>query len=213
MPEQDVPPGIVMRGVAWSEYEDQLRIIGERRIFVNYDRGVMEVLMPSRPHEKLADFLALTVDVLCEELDIPNEAGGSTTHRREDLEKGVEPDRCYWLGASALAMVGTTDLDLNRDPPPSLAIEVSYTSSSVDRMAIYAALGVEEVWRYREQVEFLVLENGTFRPINASCHFPDLDSAGINRELETFCAMGRLDWVRGFRQYVRENLIPPAQEF
>jgi Uma2 family endonuclease len=119
-----------------------LQIIGERRIFVNYDRGVMEVMVPSHPHESIGDFLGLMVDILNEELEIPCEAGGSTTYRREDLEKGAEPDKCYWLHAKAAAMVGRRELDLTVDPAPSLVIEVNYTSSSVDRMAIYAALVV-----------------------------------------------------------------------
>ena len=35
-----------------ADYEAMLRIIGERRIFVNYDRGVMEVMVPSYIHEE-----------------------------------------------------------------------------------------------------------------------------------------------------------------
>ena len=125
-----------MRDVSWTDYEAMLRIIGERRISVNYDGGVMEVMVPSHPHEVVADSLGLMVDILSEELDIPCEAGGSTTHRRVDLEKGVEPDRCFWLRDKAAGMTGRRELDLTIDPAPSLAIEVNYTSSSVDRMTI-----------------------------------------------------------------------------
>ncbi len=117
-------PSIVMRDVNWADYEAMLRIIGERRIFVNYDRGVMEVMVPSHPHEVVADYLGLMVDILSEELEIPCEAGGSTTHRRVDLEKGVEPDRCFWLHDKAAPMPGRRELDLAVDPAPSLAIEV-----------------------------------------------------------------------------------------
>ena len=134
-------PGIMMRDVNWADYEAMLRIIGERRIFVNYDRGVMEVMVPSHPHEVVADFLGLMVDILSEELEIPCEAGGSTTHRRMDLEKGIEPDRCFWLHDKAASMSGRRELDLAIDPAPSLAIEANYTSSSLDRMGIYAARG------------------------------------------------------------------------
>src|SRR5262249_11467857 len=151
-------PSIVMRDVSWSDYEAMLRIIGERRIFVNYDCGVMEVMVPSHPHEVVADYLGLMVDILSEELDIPCEAGGSTTHPSMDLEKGVEPDRCFWLRDKAAAMPGRRKLDLAVDPAPSLAIEVNYTSSSLDRMRIYAALRVNEVWRYDDGLEFHKLE-------------------------------------------------------
>jgi Uma2 family endonuclease len=190
-----------------------LRIIGERRIFVNYDCGVMEVMVPSYIHEDIRDFLRVMVDILCEELGIPMKAGGTTTHRREDLEKGVEPDECYWLYAKAAAMVGRRTLDLTIDPAPTLVIEVNYTSSSVSRMAIYAALQVEEIWRFDECLMFLTLrDDGTYAPIDASRQFPQLTVAEAARQLDVFRAMGRLEWMRAFRRHVREHMVPRPQE-
>jgi Uma2 family endonuclease len=72
---------------------------------------------------------------------------GSTTFRRRDIDGGLEPDQCYYT-ANAHRMLGPRDLDLSVDPPPDLALEVDFTHSSLDRMAIYAALGVPEVWRW-----------------------------------------------------------------
>ena len=43
---------------------------------------------------------------------------------------------------------GRKRLDLDVDPPPDLAIEVDISSSSLDKLAIYASLGVPEVWVY-----------------------------------------------------------------
>jgi hypothetical protein len=37
---------------------------------------------------------------------------------------------------------------LRRDPPPDLALEIDVSYSTLDRMGIYAALRVPEVWRY-----------------------------------------------------------------
>jgi Uma2 family endonuclease len=190
-----------------------LGIIGERRIFVNYDRGVMEVMMPSYIHEDIRDCLRVMVDILCEELGISMKAGGTTTHRREDLEKGVEPDECYWLHAKAAAMVGRHELDLTVDPAPTLVIEVNYTSSSVNRMAIYAALGVDEVWRFDERLMFLGLRaDGSYEPIDPSRQIPWLTVAEATRQLEAFRSMGRLEWMRAFRRAVRDTLAPPPPE-
>ena len=36
------------------------------------------------------------------------------------------------------------------DPPPDLVIEVDITRSSLDKLSIYAALRVPEVWRYTD---------------------------------------------------------------
>jgi Uma2 family endonuclease len=203
---------VLIEGASWSDYEAMLRIIGERHIFVNYDQGIMEVMVPTYSHERICEFLALMVDILAEELDLPCEAGGSTTHRRADLEKGVEPDKCYWLHAKGVAMLGRRDLDLAIDPAPSLVIEANYTSSSVDRMAIYAALGVDEVWRFHRGLKFLRLEGGVYQPMDRSLNLPMLTLAEAERLLEKSQNIGRVPWMKAFRQYVRENFVPGAQE-
>src|SRR4051812_48635155 len=86
------------------------------------------------------------VDALSEELGIPVVAGGTVTMTRRRKQRGLEPDNCYWI-ANAAAVASLRRIDLRRDPPPDLVIEVDVTSSSLDRMGIYAALGIAEVWR------------------------------------------------------------------
>lgn len=59
-----------------------------------------------------------------------------------------------WLSANGLRHESRVrdreQLDLSIDPPPDLAIEIDVTSPSVNRLSIYAALGVPEVWRWRQ---------------------------------------------------------------
>jgi Uma2 family endonuclease len=200
---------VVIDGATWADYESMLHIVGDRHIFVNYDQGVMEVMVPSHIHEDLKDCLRLMVDILGEEAEVPMHNGGSTTHRREDLEKGVEPDECYWLREKAAAMLGVRELDLSVDPAPSLVIEVNYTHSSVSRMAIYAALGVDEVWRYDEGLIFFTLRaDGTYESVDPSRQLPFLGIAEAMRHVEAYRSMGRTGWMRAFRRYAREKLIP-----
>jgi hypothetical protein len=59
--------------------------------------------------------------------------GGSSIPR----ERGLEPDECYKLGK------------LDDDDVPDIAIEVVVSSGLVDKMAVYAGLGVPEVWEWR----------------------------------------------------------------
>src|SRR4051812_26661875 len=54
---------------------------------------------------------------------------------------------CYWLRENARRIRGQGQLDLTADPPPNLVVEVDVTSSSLDRLTIFAAMGVPEVWR------------------------------------------------------------------
>jgi Uma2 family endonuclease len=57
-----------------------------------------------------------------------------------------EADNSYWI-ANELKVPKKRRPNLKVDPPPDLAIEVDLTSSSLNRMDIYAALQVPEVWR------------------------------------------------------------------
>ena len=56
------------------------------------------------------------------------------------------------LPTSAARRAHLTLLDLAIDPPPDLAVEVDITSSVLNRMEIYASLGIPEVWRCDGQV-------------------------------------------------------------
>ncbi len=150
--------GIVFQGVGWGDYLAQLKIIGDRPIRVTYDRGTMEVWMPSHPHELDAYNLGRMIDAIVEAREIPMKPGRATTLRREDLDRGVEPDNCYWLGANADRMLGKLVLDLSTDPPPDLIIEVKVASSVLPRLPIFAGLGVPEIWRVvRGELRFLHL--------------------------------------------------------
>ena len=57
----------------------------------------MEIFIPPFGHEDDAHLLGPMVEALTDELNIPVKAGRSTTHRRRDLERGTEPDQCYWF--------------------------------------------------------------------------------------------------------------------
>lgn len=209
--ETPVSSGVVFHDVTWADYEAQLRIVGDRPIRVTYDRGTMEVFMPSFGHEDDAYRLGRMIDALTEELDIPVEAGRTTTHKRQDLDRGVEPDQCYWFGENARRMTGKRQLDLTIDPPPTLAIEVDITQSSLDRLPIFAALGIPEVWRLvAGMLQFLHLQpDGSYQPRDTSLAFPVLSSAELTRFLEQGRAVDVTAWVRSFRAFVRKSLIGP----
>jgi hypothetical protein len=135
------PSGFVFYDVSWDDYEAMLRIVGDRPIRVIYDQGTMEIFMPSFVPDNDAYYLGRMVDLLTEELEISVRGGRTTTHKRQDLGKGAEPDDCYWFGPKARRMAGKRQLDLSRDPAPDLVVEVDVTRTSLDRLKIFAALG------------------------------------------------------------------------
>jgi Uma2 family endonuclease len=209
-----IPPGVVFEGVTWDDYEAMLRIVGDRPIRVTYDRGRMELMSPLWRHGSVSYLLGRIVDVLTEEQGVPVEAGDPVTFKRQDLDKGVEPDKCYYLGDRAAEVRGKDRLEMGADPPPDLAIEADITHSSLDRLGAYAALGVREVWRFDGQaLHFLHLQlDGSYQPRDTSLNFPGVPLALVARFLEQAQDADKTAWVRSFRAQVRGLPALRAQE-
>jgi Uma2 family endonuclease len=200
---------LLLHDVGWNDYEAMLEIVGERHIRVTYERGTMEVTMPSQRHEQAAQLFGLFVPRLAEELEIPYEPLGMTTWRKPDAEKGLEADQCYYIQNQAIVRDREV-LDLEVDPPPDLAIEVDITSSSLNRMGIYAELRVPEVWRYdgRAVTIFQLRSDGRYETCDESLSFPGLRPADIERFLELGPTMDKMHWARELKKFVRNELMP-----
>jgi Uma2 family endonuclease len=198
---------LLLDGVDWRTYLRLLHAFAERPgIRLTYDRGRLEIMSPRLDHERDADFLGRLAVTLTEELGLPIMAGGSTTLRRRRKRRGLEPDRCYWI-ANEPRMRGKRQLDLRTDPSPDLAIETDVTSSSLDRMGIYAALGVPEVWRLDDQgLTFQVLgANRQYAPASRSLSFPLVTPADLTGFLALRGQMDENAVVRQFRAVVRQR--------
>ena len=141
---------LVLDCVSWAEYEKFLEAVGKRRVRLTYDRGRLEFMTVSSLHERYKHLFCLLLAVVALETGARVVGVGSTTFRRRDVERGLEPDECYYL-QSASRVRDLTALDLGVDPPPDLAIEVDVTRSVMDRLGVYAALRVPEVWRFDGQ--------------------------------------------------------------
>lgn len=125
----------VVHDVSWEEYEALLAVLGDRAgVRVTYCEGVLELMSPGGPHEARKTILARLVEAYAEEAELPLSGYGSMTVRRRLAQRGVEPDECYVLGT-------VEDGDI-----PELAIEVIEKSGTIDKLSVYARLGVPEVW-------------------------------------------------------------------
>src|SRR5262249_15835401 len=124
---------------------------GRRGLRLTYDRGTLEIMTLSFGHESLAHLLGRFVVALTEELGLPIAEGGSTTFRRRPTRRGLEPHPSSRTRSEPLRR-DKERIALRVDPPPDLAIEVDVANSSVNRMKIYAVLGVPEVWRLADQM-------------------------------------------------------------
>ncbi len=98
------------------------------------------------------------------------------TFRREDLERGFEPDSCFYVQSEA-RVSGKAQIDFSVDPPPDLVIEVDITSPSLNKLPICAQIGVSEVWRYDGvRLEILRLESTEYAAVPTSTTLPPLTS-------------------------------------
>jgi Uma2 family endonuclease len=174
---------VIMHGASWQTFQQLLADRGERcGVLLVYDRGTVELRMPSQEHEWVKTTLTQVVDAIAFARDLHYRSLGSTTFSREDLARGFEPDACFYLD-HADAIVPDRPLDLTVDPPPDLVIEVDITRSSLDKLPIYAALGVPEVWRYTDgEVEIHRLMADAYTVADTSRVLP-----GISAVMGTRC--------------------------
>lgn len=194
---------VVLEGVTWEQYEQLLRDLGDRQVRVTYDQGKLEIMAPLFNHERWKKYFARLIEAMCEELDLEVELAGSTTFKREDLAKGLEPDECYYV-QHADAVRAKSELDLAVDPPPDLVIEVDITSKSVPKEPIYAALRVPELWRYDGfRLTGLLLHNRQYRPSAASLAFPFLPMDRFQEFARRLATERQAKVLREFRAWVR----------
>jgi len=199
---------LLLDGVDWKTYTRLLRVFEERpSIRLTYDRGRLEIMSPQRKHERHVDLLGRFVIVLTEELGLPISSGRSTTYRQRRKKRGLEPDNSYWI-ANEAKVRNKDQIDLTLDPPPDLAHEVDVTKSSLNRMAIYAALAVPEVWREVDDVlSFHVLDvGGKYRESTESLAFPGLRPGDLQAFLAQVGQMDENALVRKFREWVRQRI-------
>ncbi|MDX2098662.1 MAG: Uma2 family endonuclease [Leptolyngbyaceae cyanobacterium bins.59] len=197
---------VVLHGVSWQTYKLLLTELGDRRSSrLAYDEGVLEITMPSDRHETNTHLLERLVDVLTEELDRPVKCFRSTTLNRDDLQKGAEPDSCYYI-QSVSRIVGRT-IDLDRDPPPDLVIEVDISSPSSRKFQIYQSLGVPEIWRYRKNtVEIHQLQDGNYVMCQQSPTFTFISTSILNQFLQDAETQDDTALIRTWRRWVRDRL-------
>jgi Uma2 family endonuclease len=195
---------VLLRGITWDTYEAILSDIeGNRRLYLTYDNGDLEIISPSPKHESAKRLIGRMVEAYTEELGIPIRSLGSSTFKFKVEKKGLEPDECYYL-ANEARIRGKEDLRMGEDPPPDLAIEVDVTRRVLKRLPIYAKLGFPEVWQYvRGVIRVHTLENGVYVVGDASKCLPNLPLEKLPEFIRSVNDSDETTWIRSFRDWVR----------
>lgn len=197
---------ILLEGARWDTY---CRLVEDfedsHAAHFAFDRGILEIMVLSLEHEFWNRLLAALFELLAEELDVDFENVGSATFRRDDLEKGFEPDTAFYV-KNLESIRGKTRLDPQEDPAPDLVIEVDISHPSLDKLPILVALGVGEVWRF-DGTRTTILRRRKDRYVQAAASgiFPILTPMVLTDWLHQARNRKRTVWLRELRKWVRRQ--------
>ncbi|MGB7158080.1 MAG: Uma2 family endonuclease [Tepidisphaeraceae bacterium] len=197
---------VVLNDVSWNLYQRMRAEIGDAPVKLIFDRGRLEIMSPSNLHEQVKKVIARLIEAYSDMTGTVVEGLGSTTFSREDLQKGLEPDECYYV-ARAAEIIGKEELDLAIDPPPDLAIEIDISPPDVARQPIYAALGVPEVWRYDgSRLHFMRRrDDSTYVVAERSTSLPELPIEQLNAFIDIGLSKGQSAAVVAMREWLRSR--------
>ena len=181
---------VVLSGVTWADYQRLLEVRGDRSApRITYLEGRVEIMSPSRTHASIKSLIGRLVEVYCLERDIEFNTFGSWTLQDKAVERGVEPDECYVFSGAA------------EPTRPDLAIEVVWTSGGINKLDVYRALGVREVWYWREgRITPFLLRGAAYEEVAASEALPDIDLAQLASFLDRPTTSAA---IRAYREALR----------
>lgn len=156
---------LTLTGMTWDDYEIYSAQQSSYRIsFLN---NVINIVSPSRNHERIAQTISILINAYCRKYKIPYFALGS-----KDIKKaGVaakQPDASYCFQ--------------REKDTPDLAVEVNYTSGSINDLEKYRLLNAPEVWLWQDDLmTFYVLENDSYIDRYRSFILPKINSDFLNQ--------------------------------
>ena len=202
---------LVLQNISWATYEQLLIAFGEHRsVRLHFDRGILELMVPLEAHERPSDLIGVLIRTLAFESGMTIKGLASTTLRRQDLSRGAEPDKCYYLQNEPL--VRDHDVDLDRDPPPDLVVEIDITHTDIDKNLLYAEMGIPEFWRFDgTTLKIWQLEQGQYREVAVSPSFPWVSMKVIYNFLQQCQAVGETQAYLELRDWIQNNRSPKVQ--
>jgi len=197
----------LLHGVPWGSYVALRELPENDHVRMTYDHGDLEIMSPSRRHQKFASLIGTLIEIWAIELDVDLDSCRTMTFNREDLDRGLEPDNCYYIQNEPLVRA-KVEIDFAVDPPPDLAVEIDLTRKSLDKMAIYAAFGVPEVWRFdgRELTVHRLGPDAQYQPQETSLCLPAFPLAQAERTLGRIGTASDTALARSFRDWVRQHV-------
>ena len=154
----------ICSNISWDEYEAILKQKADSPAYrISFLNGILKIMSPSRNHEIIKDFIYLLIVTYCDAIELDYYPVGSTTLKQKDKSVGKEPDTSFCF--NTLKQV------------PDLAVEVIFSSGSIEDLEKYKKLGVQEVWFWlKDKLEIYVLGAEDYQKKSNSYNLTNLDS-------------------------------------
>lgn len=206
---------VVLDKISWQKFENILAELGaERTTRFAYYRGRMEMMNPYEEHERYRKLIESLLLVLADETYLKVVGFSSALLQQPEVQCAIEPNACFYI-SHAPQMLGKTNLDLSQDPLPDLVLDIAFTSSTFDKLPIYAALGIAEVWSYtsnnssptpEHQLSIYQLQNQQYFASETSLAFSFLPAARVLEFIEQSDSLGLVQSLQLLRAWVQERI-------
>jgi Uma2 family endonuclease len=173
----------------WEQFEDLESLMADSPgLRITYLDGGIEFRTLGEAHETISCILNFLLQLYFCEMGIEYIPVGSATRRNRARDVSFEPDESYYINSIK--------------EHPDLAVEVTITSGSTNKLAKYLRLRIPEVWFWKNnQLTVYGLREDNYEQISRSELVPELDL-----ELLVRCVLmpsrieARTEFLNGIRQ-------------
>jgi Uma2 family endonuclease len=130
---------MLINGVSWKDYVILREALDTPGLRMTYYKGSLELMSPSRAHERNKKTIARLIETYALLLRLPLIGYGSTTFKSEARARGAEPDECWCVNRQ-----------MRDGETTHIVLEVIETSPILDKLDVYDGFEVPEVWLFEE---------------------------------------------------------------
>ncbi len=173
----------------WEQFEAIASLMADSPgLRITYLDGWIEFMTVGEEHEQIKSVLAIFIGLYFFEKGINFIPVGSATRRNQAKDVSFEPDESYYIGS--------------RKEHPDLAVEVSITSGSTNKLAKYLRLRIAEVWFWENnRLAVYRLREDDYEQVSRSEFLAELDLALLVRcVLMPSIIEARTEFLNGIRQ-------------
>ncbi|MEG4816678.1 Uma2 family endonuclease [Microcoleus sp. K5-D4] len=148
---------------SWEQFEKLASLMADSPgLRITYLDGWIEFMTLGEAHETISCILNFLLQLYFCEMGIEYIPVGSATRRDRARDVSFEPDESYYIGS--------------RKEHPDLAVEVTITSGSTNKLAKYLRLRIAEVWFWENnRLAVYRLREDDYEQVSRSEFLPELD--------------------------------------